>query len=117
MIFLPILVGVIEMNRSKPSQRQLVKWYLSGAIRWQPEIPEGSRIIGVVAHFFGDRVFHELIVCAATVAPPDGQELTLHVNGSVQCFVVPARMKYVFGAPISKIPGNAVPVEVFFGKG
>lgn len=103
------------MSRSRPSQRQLVKWYLSGAIRWQPELPEGSRIIAVQLHFFGDRAFHELIVCRAN-ASRDGQELTLHLDGGVQCFVVPARMKYVFGAPISKIPGNAIPVDVFFGK-
>lgn len=104
------------MNRSKPSQRQLVTWYLSGAIQWQPKLPAGSFIIGATVHFFADRAFHELVVCKATVAPPDGQGLTLHMDGSVQCFVVPARMKYVFGAPISKIPGNAIPINVFFGK-
>jgi len=107
------------MNRSRPSQRQLVKWYLSGAIRWQPELPEGSRIIGVVVHFFGDRVFHELIVCKATVASPDGsdgQMITLHLDGNTQCFVVPFNTGHVFGSLIEKIPGNAIPVDIFFGK-
>lgn len=103
------------MNRSRPSQRQLVKWYLSGAIRWQPEIPEGSRIIGVAYCYKFGKIFSEIAICKATLSS-DGQRLSLNLNGGTHCFVVPVHERYVFGVTIERIPGNAIPVDVFFGK-
>lgn len=41
---------------------------------------------------------------------------TIIWDGDVKCFVVPAHKRYVFGALIQGIPGNAIPVDVFFGK-
>lgn len=54
------------VNRGKLDQRRWqLKWYLSGAIRWQPEIPNGSRIISVVTHYFGGRAFQERYLFAS----------------------------------------------------
>lgn len=104
------------VNKSKLNQqRWQLKWYLSGAIRWQPELPGGSRIIGIVQHCKFDKIFHDIAVCKAVLSS-DGQRLSFNLNGGSCCFVVPANTNHVFGAPIEKIPGNAIPVDIFFGK-
>jgi len=101
-------------NRSKLRQlRWWRKWYESGAIR-QPEIPEESRILGIATHYRSDGdgsegVFQTLSVGMARIA------LSCIVSsGEIFCFVVPKKGYRRVGMKIGKIPGNAIPVQVFF---
>jgi hypothetical protein len=118
--FSPAVSGIvhqqeIEMNSNKARDpRFWRKWHSSGAVT-KRLFPEGSLVIDAIAtHFVGKAAGHQTLTLGKLLVS-SGQGWKSY--RSLYAVVVPTdEMKHRIGVILSRIPGNAVPVDVFFPR-
>lgn len=102
------------VNTSKLTDpREWRKWYQSGAVP-QRKYPDGSlMIMATGVHFTGPAKGHT-VLSLGDVVIASGLGWSSHRTLCAVVVPTPPTRSYRLGAVLKKIPGNAVPVDVFF---
>lgn len=87
-------------------RRKWIKWYLSGAVA-QPQLGP-LPIVSIGHHYDHNAGFQTLSLGQKRVTPNSTEP--------VVAIVVPVNKKNKLGALLKRLPGNSVPVSLFFGK-
>ncbi len=113
-IFLEIQTELrrLQMNQSKVRDlRFWRKWHLSGATP-KEQFPEGSLVIeGIGTHYVGPAAGHQTLSLGRRLVAsgPDWASYK-----TLTAVIVPTNDKYKMGMVLPCIPGNAVPINIFF---
>ena len=92
----------------RKAHRQWIKWHQSGAVP-KPTFPEGALVIdGIGTHYLGPASGYDTLSLGRDRRPFGWIPLI--------CVVVPTDEKREIGQILKKVPGNSVPVELFFKK-
>lgn len=96
------------MNQSKKADpRSWKKWYKAGAVN-MPSLDEKNLFVdSTCVHFYGVAAGNT-VLCIGSVIIADS------VSKPALSVVVPTRGKYKARTRLSKIPGDAIPVDLFF---
>jgi len=108
---IPALKGTKDMqNNSKTQESRFWKrWYASGAVTRQ-QFPAGALKIDAIG------IHHAGAAKGYSVLGLGQKRITPHSYVSICCVVVPTSNKHELGVTLPRIPGNAVPVDIFFAK-
>jgi hypothetical protein len=95
-------MGIIPAHKRK-------RWYLSGAIA-QPVFPQGTLTIEAMGHTMSG-YGAGFTTLSLGIVP-------INKNASTCLYyaVVPTDEKHKLGNVLQKLPGNAVPCDIFYGK-
>ena len=98
------------MNHSKTRDpRFLRKWYLSGAIK-QPLLPTTGVEIDAIGRHYAGPAAGFLTLSLALPADRAGNE----PYSPVVYVIVPPSKRFSLGAHLDRLPGNSMPMELFF---
>jgi hypothetical protein len=102
----------MAVNRSKTRSRaQWLKWYQSGAVP-QPTFPAGSlKVEDIAPHHSGPERVHQTLTLGGTLI---GFGPEWNLLDPLCVIVVPSTQRYELGQVLPRLPGNAIPVGIFF---